>query len=270
MIGEKMRRHVIQLSCDRFGCHVMQKAVDKLDQNLVISLIDALLESIPDTITHPFSCHVWQRIFEVKWLNSPPPIMKSVQNSLFGQWAQIANDESGSLVVQCILEHCNEIDKAPIVTEIFVCTLDIARGQWGNWVIQHLLDHGTASDQHHIMQIVLENAALMSIDQYASKVVEKCVKGMSKKNLLRFIEIITEVPSDGRFHNANPSNPPILRMMNHQYGNYVLQNVLGISEPQQRNSCVKMLIPHLNVLRGSKYGQRVSAICEKHAKQRVY
>jgi hypothetical protein len=53
-------------------------------------------------------------------------------------------------------------------------------------------------------------------------------------------------------------------MMNNQYGNYVVQNVLGIAETQQRNLCIRLLSPHISTLRGSKYGQRVASLCEKY------
>ena len=54
-----------------------------------------------------------------------------------------------------------------------------------------MLEHGNADEQSHIISVVLKNVYLMSIDQYASKVVEKCVKIASKKELQEFIEVVT-------------------------------------------------------------------------------
>ncbi|KAJ3275236.1 hypothetical protein HDV01_000963 [Terramyces sp. JEL0728] len=199
----KMRGHVVQLSCDRFGCHVMQKAIEKLGQEVKLMLISELFQSIPETFTHRFACHVWQRVFEIKWNPGAPSIMDYIQNSVVGQWAAIANDENGSLVVQCIFEHCSQLEKLQVINEIFACTADIAKGfiiltigQWGNWVIQHILEHGLSSEQNHIISVVLENVFEMSIDQYASKVVEKCVKIASKRDLQQFVEEIIKVEPD--------------------------------------------------------------------------
>ena len=55
-------------------------------------------------------------------------------------------------------------------------------------------------------------------------------------------------------------------MMNNQFGNYVVQNVLGVVESVQREQCVRLLTPYLSILRGSKYGQRVAALCEKYTR----
>lgn len=124
----KMRGHVVQLSCDRFGCHVMQKAIEKLGQDVKLMLISELFQSIPETFTHRFACHVWQRVFEIKWNPGTPSIMDYIQSSVVGQWATIANDENGSLVVQCIFEHCSQQEKLQVINEIFACTADIAKG----------------------------------------------------------------------------------------------------------------------------------------------
>lgn len=91
-------------------------------------LIQELYVAIQDTFTNRFSCHVWQRIFEVQWTTMNVDIMAKVQSVLVGKWADIANDENGSLIVQCIFEHCKYSDKLPIIAEIFKCTADISRG----------------------------------------------------------------------------------------------------------------------------------------------
>jgi hypothetical protein len=68
-------------------------------------------------------------------------------------------------------------------------------GQWGNWVIQHLLEHGTRAEQDHIISVVLQDVVTMSLDQYASKVVEKCVRIATKPQIGLFIAHITSQPS---------------------------------------------------------------------------
>lgn len=262
----RMRGHVVQLSCDRFGCHVMQKAIFKVREDIKYALIIELFAAIQDTFTHRFACHVWQRVFEIKWKSEKRQIMEIVQSTMAGQWDTIANDENGSLIVQCIFEHCSYSDKLPIISEIFNYTYDIARGQWGNWVIQHLLEHGSVLEQSHVIQVVLQNVFTMSIDQYASKVVEKCVKIATKRDLHLFVEqIITTTTLPYHFH-LTFRTPHILAMMNNQYGNYVVQNILSIAESAQREQCVSLIEPHVAILKASKYGQRVASLCEKYSR----
>ncbi|KAI9356000.1 armadillo-type protein [Zopfochytrium polystomum] len=255
--------HIYGLSCDRFGCHVVQKALDVCDDDVKVEIINELFRAIPETITHRFACHVWQRVFETKWshqsgaANNRPRIAQRVEAALRSQWHLVANDENGSLVVQCIFENCAESEKAPIVHEVLAHTVDIAKGQWGNWVIQHLLEHGSSADKGHILKTVARHVHAMSIDQFASKVVEKGLKTCPKRDLY---EIVDMVISPSRDH----GRPSILDMMNNQYANYVVQHILTLSDPHQRDACARLIAPHLPILRGSKYGQRVAAIVEKH------
>jgi hypothetical protein len=124
---QKMQGHVLQLSCDRFGCHVMQKAIEKVGEVAKLNIISELYKSIPETFTHRFACHVWQRIFEIKWTKNPK-LMDKIHVAVKGIWATIASDENGSLVVQCIFEHCSEQERQPIILEVFKCTETISKG----------------------------------------------------------------------------------------------------------------------------------------------
>ncbi|KAJ3114617.1 hypothetical protein HDU96_001871 [Phlyctochytrium bullatum] len=260
VLAGAMVGHVYALSCDRFGCHVVQKALDVCDDTVKLQIISELLRAIPETITHRFACHVWQRVFETRWqggCNHRPRVCQRVDSALKGQWHLVANDENGSLVVQCIFENCGDEEKRGIVAEVLANTIDIARGQWGNWVIQHLLEHGSPSDKQHILKVVARHVYAMSIDQFASKVVEKGLKTCQRRDLYDIVDMVLS-PS------LRESGPGILDMMNNQYANYVVQHILTLSDPNQRDACARLIAPHLPVLRGSKYGQRVAALVEKH------
>ena len=107
-----MKDKVLELAFNSFGCHVVQKAMDNVDEHTKADLVSELFVSIPESFTHKYACHVWQKTFEIKWEHiSPPPIMEKVHTALKGKWAQIALDETGSLVIQNIFENLTEEDK---------------------------------------------------------------------------------------------------------------------------------------------------------------
>ena len=74
-------------------------------------MVHELLRRIPDTVIHRYACHVWQKLFELRWTESPPQIMEFVNEALRGMWHEVALGETGSLVVQNIFENCLEEDK---------------------------------------------------------------------------------------------------------------------------------------------------------------
>lgn len=111
-IANSIRGNTLALSMDPFGCHVVQKAFDVVPEDYKAIMVHELLRRIPETVIHRYACHVWQKLFELRWSDSPPQIMKYVNEALRGMWHEVALGETGSLVVQNIFENCLEEDKA--------------------------------------------------------------------------------------------------------------------------------------------------------------
>ncbi len=126
-----MTDNVIELAYDRFGCHVVQKAVEMISEPLKRKLISQFLKfSIQETVTHRFASHVWQRIFEIQWKNSPFTILyEAVTQALQEKWADIANNEHGSLVVQCLFMNAPTKEKELVTHEILSQVQMIATGK---------------------------------------------------------------------------------------------------------------------------------------------
>ncbi|KAG0314058.1 hypothetical protein BGZ99_008389 [Dissophora globulifera] len=175
-LAQAMRGNILTLACDPFGCHVVQKAIDNVEEECKAKIVTEMFRRIRETIVHRYACHVWQKVFEIRWTDAPPAVMTYVNNAVAGKWAGVAIDETGSLVVQNIFENCAEHDKRPVLNEILQSVTTIAKGQWGNWVIQHILEHGAPGDRATVTQKILEDAVNLSLDQYASKVVEKTLR----------------------------------------------------------------------------------------------
>ena len=110
-IANAIRGNTLSLSMDAFGCHVVQKAFDAVPEDYKAIMVHELLRRIPETVIHRYACHVWQKLFELRWSDSPPQIMKYVNEALRGMWHEVALGETGSLVVQNIFENCLEEDK---------------------------------------------------------------------------------------------------------------------------------------------------------------
>lgn len=106
------------------------KAVERVEEEFKIVIIQEMLQEINESVTHKFASHVWQRIFEIRWKTPFPLLYESVCNSLQGHWAEIANDEHGSLVVQCIFENGGMQEKSQIIDEIFINLQSVSKGKF--------------------------------------------------------------------------------------------------------------------------------------------
>ncbi|GAP85619.2 putative pumilio-family RNA binding repeat protein [Rosellinia necatrix] len=257
-IAEAIRGCTLTLSMDPFGCHVVQKAFDSVPEDYKAIMVHELLRRIPETVIHRYACHVWQKLFELRWTESPPQIMKFVNDALRGMWHEVALGETGSLVVQNIFENCLEEDKRPCIEEVLSNINIVAHGQFGNWCIQHICEHGAPADRSRAIDHVIRYAAEYSMDQYASKVVEKCLKIGGAEFLARYLDRVCE----GRMDRPRI---PLIDIASDQYGNYLIQWILQHANPQHKEIVAAHIRKHMVSLRGSKFGSRVGMLCTNPA-----
>ncbi|KAI5466935.1 armadillo-type protein [Mariannaea sp. PMI_226] len=257
-IAEAIRGNTLNLSMDPFGCHVVQKAFDSVPEDYKTIMVNELLRRIPETVIHRYACHVWQKLFELRWTKTPPVIMSHVNEALRGMWHEVALGETGSLVVQNIFENCLEDDKRPCIEEVLANIDIVAHGQFGNWCIQHICEHGAPPDRSRAIDHVIRYAAEYSTDQFASKVVEKCLKIGGGEFLGRYLDRVCE----GR---RDRTRIPLIDIASDQYGNYLIQWILNNASPQHREIVAAHIRKHMVSLRGSKFGSRVGMLCTNHA-----
>ncbi|KKF97293.1 Meiotic coiled-coil protein 2 [Ceratocystis platani] len=226
-IAQAIRGRTLSLSMDPFGCHVVQKAFDCVPEEYKAMMVRELLCRIPETVIHRYACHVWQKLFELRWTEAPPQIMSYVNDAL------------------------HEEDKRPCIEEVLGNIDIVAHGQFGNWCIQHICEHGSESDKARAIDHVIRCAAEYSTDQFASKVVEKCLKIGGPDFISRYLERVCE---------GRPDRPriPLIDIAGDQYGNYLIQYILLNTTQQFRDAVAIHIRKHMVSLRGSKFGSRVA------------
>ena len=84
----------------------------------------------------------------------------------------------------------------PCINEVLASIDVVAHGQFGNWCIQHICEHGSPSDRSRAIDHVLRFAQEYSMDQFASKVVEKCLKIGGTDFLDRYLDRVCEARTD--------------------------------------------------------------------------
>lgn len=95
----------------------------------------------------------------------------------------------------------------------------LAHGQFGNWCIQHICEHGAPQDKTRAIEHVLLWSVDYSMDQFASKIVEKCLKIGGSEFLDRYLSRVCT----GR---TERPRMPLIDIAGDQYGNYLIQWIL--------------------------------------------
>jgi hypothetical protein len=122
--------------------------------------------------------------------------------------------------------------------------------QYGNYVMQHVLEKGPAGAKNFIISRIQGHVLRFSQHKYASNVVEKCVAQSNQFQLQLFIEeVIT--PNNGIL--------PLTIMIQDQFANYVVQKMLDVVDAVQRDLLLQRILPHAPALRRLSYGKHLLA-----------
>jgi NCAIR mutase (PurE)-related protein len=127
--------------------------------------------------------------------------------------------------------------------------ISLIQDQYGNYVIQHILERGKPQDKLFVISKVKGNVLAMSRHKFASNVVEKCVTFGSAEDRYQIIEEVSSTKADG--------TTALFTMMKDQFANYVVQKLLDVASESQRIMLVTKIKPQLASLKKYTYGKHL-------------
>lgn len=87
--------------------------------------------------------------------------------------------------------------QGPLLDELDRCTSQLIQDQYGNYVIQHILERGKPADKAAIISKIRGQLLPLSKHKFASNVVEKCVDYGTKEDRQALIEEVLQDRPDG-------------------------------------------------------------------------
>jgi pumilio RNA-binding family len=238
---------LILVRLDRCGrCRVVQKSLESLDESDLPKLLSELHNNVLNLIHDQNGNHVIQKCIEVmsQKAKSAREDNDEQRAQFFCEQIDFAVDDIldnvkslachpyGCRVLQRILEHCLEPKKGRALDEISSCHRTLLDDQYGNYVIQHVLQFGRVEDRDMVLEIVVENGLLkLSRQKYASNVVEKLLKyGNADQRLAVVREMLKVVNQEGGefVEEGDEGSSVVLLMVRDAYANYVVQTMLDV------------------------------------------
>jgi pumilio RNA-binding family len=181
----------IHLSFSYRRCRVVQKALETLYETDLPRLLTEFHHNVLSCIHDQNGNHVIQKCIEVMSEKSKKARLVGnaaeadffseqidfIVDDVLGNVSSLSCHPYGCRVLQRILEHCVEPKKIRALDEISKVHRTLLDDQYGNYVIQHVLQFGRHSDRNSLLEIVVENGLLLlSRQKFASNVVEKLLK----------------------------------------------------------------------------------------------
>ncbi|KDR81636.1 hypothetical protein GALMADRAFT_239707 [Galerina marginata CBS 339.88] len=239
ILAEVIEQQVVTLSLHIYGCRVVQRAVDYISEAQQSAIIRHLEQDILTCIKDAHGNHVIQKLVEVVdpgRLTFLPMICDNI--------LELSTHPYGCRVLQRCLENLSEEHTRDLMGAIHRHTLELMQDQYGNYVIQFIIDQGRDRDKAIVISRIRSNLVKLSQHKYASNVCEKAL--ICSDSEIRHV-LINEVMTTPTADSENP----ILTMIKDQYANYVLQRALTVVEGEQREAFYVQVKPLVVALRKS-------------------
>lgn len=312
-IRDTLQGEMLQLSLQMYGCRVVQKSLETLNEEDLPQMLREFHHNVLSCIHDQNGNHVIQKCIEVmsskvkkalaieergvsgdakgtdnngkqtrsQFLSSE---IDFVVDDVLNNVASLSCHPYGCRVLQRILEHCIEEKKVAALDEIRKCHKTLLDDQYGNYVIQHVLQFGRQSDRESILKIVVAGGLLkLSKQKFASNVVEKLLKyGTPQqrreivKEMLKVVENDSVVSkpvcdtskgnssddgnenAEGTNNKNNASSSVVILMVRDAYANYVVQTTLDVvPECEEKRLLLQELKCHSLELRNFTFAKHI-------------
>ncbi|KAK3827028.1 MAG: armadillo-type protein [Linnemannia gamsii] len=249
-LAKQMEGHVLSLALQMYGCRVVQKGLEHVLSDQQAILVKELDGNVLKCVKDQNGNHVIQKAIECV----PAEHIQFIIGSFTGQVYSLATHPYGCRVIQRMFEHCADT-KTPLMDELHKYIPNLVQDQYGNYVIQHILERGQPSEKSLVVSKIYGQVLPLSKHKFASNVVEKCVAYGSKLDRQKLIEEVITTKPDG--------TSPLVLMMKDQFANYVVQKMLDVVDGNQRDVLVAKIRPHLGSLKKYTYGKHLISKVER-------
>ena len=229
----------------------MQKAFERVDEEQKIRLGQELHPHVLDCVRDQNANHVIQKILE----QVPSPHLDFIASAFLGHVPVLASHCYSCRVLQRIFAYCSEEQRRPLLDEMHKDTLRLMQDQYGNYVVQWVLQHGEERDRLAIVGVAKSHLLALSRHKFASNVVEHVIQVAQPADLADLLEELL-----APLRASDVEGLPLLLegtaplciatvMMQDQYANYVLQRFLQTLHGHDRERLVQTIRPVLYALR---------------------
>lgn len=250
LLCDVMEGNILSLSLDMYGCRVVQKAIDcgsvQQQSAIVAELNGHILQCVKDSNGN----HVIQKLLE-RVTSERMTFIHAFTTNVYN----LATHPYGCRVLQRCFEYSSQEQITPLLEELHQNALALMQDQFGNYVVQFVLERGYAADRERLVDAVRGQVLLLSRHKFASNVCEKAIAAADSARKRLIVEEMLAPGSNGVI--------PVSLMMKDQYANYVLQKAINLVDKDLSDALVAVVLPQLVSMRrhpGSHNSKQLTSI----------
>ena len=169
--------YVVDLVVDNCGCRVVQKLFDRFDISVLELLVKEVLKNAAELATNQYGNYVVQNILEA----GKPGHVTALIRAFKGKFYDFSVHKFASNVIEKCIRGATQNERYEIFSEIIGSGDDIETNrilkmvcdQFGNYVIQRIMEYGSEDQVNAISEVVYDNYNTLIVDNYAKHVIAR-------------------------------------------------------------------------------------------------
>ena len=243
---KKIQNSIVRYSCDSVGTYPIQTIIENINSELEkVIIISKIKNHVEELIYDPFGCHVVERLldcFEEGYISF-------LYSYISDNFLKLSYNNNGICIIKKILTYTHKQNMINKIKQIVKeNSNNLIRHPYGNFVIQVIVE--SWSDYNDIIKLYKNKFFELSLDKYASNVIERFIE-RDEEILKQFIDEII---------NTNK----IYEIMKSSYGNYVIQKAIKLSKNENERKLVFNSAKEINNLIENKLIQKWKTILLPH------
>ncbi|XP_047983897.1 pumilio homolog 1-like isoform X2 [Salvia hispanica] len=235
--------HVVEFSADQFGSRFIQQKLETasaLEKNMIF--LEIMPQALP-LMTDVFGNYVIQKFLE----HGSASQIRQLAEQLIGHVLTLSLQMYGCRVIQKALEVIELDQKKEMVAELDGHVLHCVRDQNGNHVIQKCIECVPENSIEFIVTTFYDQVVTLSTHPYGCRVIQRVMEHCDspKTQAVVMEEIMNSV----------------CMLAQDQYGNYVIQHVLGHGKPSERSAIIHQLTGKIVEMSQQKFASNVIEKC---------
>lgn len=209
-----------RLAKDQYGCRFLQK---RIDQSIVTNaqarrsnfriIFNEILPMFYELIIDPFGNYLIQRLIDYCSEKDLEFILESLSSDL----CLISVNQHGTRALQKIIEKMNnDYQLSFLVKGLGPHIIQLIKDLNGNHVIQKILNKYLPEKCQFIYDSIIDNLMVVATHKHGCCVLQKCLNHVNSDQLSAFADAILNYET-------------FVRLVNDQFGNYVLQYLISIN-----------------------------------------
>ena len=243
---KNIEKALIELSSDSIGTYPIQSIIEHLNTNNEKNIFLAgIKEGYVKLIYDAFGCHVLEKLltcFEDEYVDF-------IYTYIFDNFLYLTNNSNGIYIIKKILTFVQKKNLHEKLKSIVKKNaIFLIKQSYGNFVIQVIIENW--EDYKEITDLFEGNFFALSLEKYASNVIERCIE-KDKEILENYINEIIE-------------NKCISNVMKSNYGNYVVQKVIKLAEGENKKKFVFNAAKDIDKINDNKLIQKWKSLLSPH------